>query len=219
MPEPQERYPVNTIPGITWALKLYFQKKPLSKKSRTLELTFPAGKHKEKMRTKGRHTIVIWHSQKEVFVRTKCDYSNKCEFVSERINGYDRDALMGLGWEGTDSREFFQNITKWLVRIGLDFTTLIRAIVTMCDRRVEIPLTTKYGRTFEKFAEYQKNRWPEDTTPDDQPKYLEEILVRMNFWLQSAAEVGALKYSHSKSSDTEAPKKVKKKKKKKYKNW
>ncbi|MHA1576139.1 MAG: hypothetical protein ACTSU3_02140, partial [Candidatus Thorarchaeota archaeon] len=84
MPEPKERYPVNTIPGITWALKLYFQKKPLPKKSRTLELTFPAGQHKEKMRKKGEHKIVVWHSKKEVFVRSRCDFSSKCEFNSER---------------------------------------------------------------------------------------------------------------------------------------
>ena len=217
MPEPQERYPVNTIPGITWALKLYFQKKPLSKKLRTLELTFPAGKHKEKMRKKGEHKIVVWHNKMEVFVRSRCDFDSKCEFNSDRFDGADRDSLIGLGWEGTDSRQFFVAITKWLMRIDLDFITLVRAIITMCDRRVEIPLTTKYGRTFEKFEEYKKNRWPEDTTPDDQSKYLEEILVRMNFWLQSAAEVGALKYTPPKSDDEEAPKK-KKKKKKKYKN-
>ncbi|MHA1480841.1 MAG: hypothetical protein ACTSQZ_05420 [Candidatus Thorarchaeota archaeon] len=218
MPEPQERYPVNTIPGITWALKLYFKKKPLSKKSRTMEITFPAGKHKEKMRKKGEHKIVIWHNKMEVFVRSRCDFDSKCEFNSDRFDGSDRDALIGLGWEGTDSRQFFTSITKWLLRIGLDFVTLVRAIVTMCDRRVEIPLTTKYGRTFERFKDYQQNRWPEEATPDDPPKYLEEILVRMNFWLQSAAEVGALKYTPTKVNDEEAPTKEKKKKKK-YKNW
>jgi len=58
---------------------------------------------------------------------------------------------------------------------------------------VEIPLTTKYGKTFKKFDEYRRNKWPEDATPDNRERFIEEVLVRVSFWFQSAHQVGALK--------------------------
>jgi hypothetical protein len=62
-----------------------------------------------------------------------------------------------------------------------------------CDRYVERPLTTKWGREFKKFDDYRKNKWPEDVNPNDRERFLEEVLVRASFWVQSAAQVDALK--------------------------
>ncbi len=189
----EELYPVNTIPAISWALKLYFKKDKKYKRKNVLELTFPAGQHKEMLKSKGEHHIILWFSERKVFVRARCLYSKDCDFNSNRVEASSRESLMDLGWEGTDSRAFFKAITKWLMRLNLDYVLLIRSLVTVCDRFVKIPLTTKYGRTFQKFDEYRRNRWPEDAKPDDKPRFLEEILVRVSFWIQSAAEVGALK--------------------------
>ncbi|MHA1906721.1 MAG: hypothetical protein ACW98Y_05480 [Candidatus Thorarchaeota archaeon] len=193
MVKKEELYPVNTIPAIAWALDLYFKNDTKYKRKGTVELTFPSGKHKERMQKKGNHEIVVWYSDKNVYVRAKCLIEKTCSFNSERIDGRNRDALMEIGWEGVDSRAFFKAIRKWLIRLDLDYVLLIRALTTICDRRVTIPLTTKYGKTFAKFDEYRKNRWPEDATPNDKPRFLEEVLVRVCFWIQSAAQVGALK--------------------------
>ena len=81
---------------------------------------------------------------------------------------------------------------KWVVRLDLDFITLIRALNTICDTRVKIPMTTQYGRTFNKFDDYRRNRWPADATPNNPPKFIEEVLVRVTFWFMTAATVGAL---------------------------
>ncbi len=201
MGDPHELYPVNTIPAIAWALRLYFLKKPGPKDKRIMELTFPAGKHKIRKRTKGEHEIVVWYANKEVFVRAKCTFDKKCPFNSERIEGKKRDELMNIGWEGTKDRQFFKAITKWLLSIGLDYVTLVRALSTMCNRKVKIPMTTKYDRTFVNFEEYRKNKWPEDAKPADKSKFLEEVLVRVCFWIQSADDVGALKGSKKRTSE------------------
>jgi hypothetical protein len=100
---------------------------------------------------------------------------------------------MKLEWGEAKADTFFKAIRKWVVRLDLDFVTFIRALNTVCDRRVEIPLTTKYGRTFKKFDEYRRNKWPEDATPDNREKFIEEVLVRVSFWIMSAHQVGALK--------------------------
>ncbi|MFW9920063.1 MAG: hypothetical protein ACFFED_10710 [Candidatus Thorarchaeota archaeon] len=192
MVDKNELYPVNILPAIAWALALYFKKDTKYRRKGTVELTFPAGQHKEMLKSKGEHAIVVWFSDKKVYVRAKCQYDKACSFNSDRIEVNSREPLMGLGWEGTDSRKFFKSLTAWLLRLDLDYVLLIRALVTICDKYVNIPLTTQYGRTFEKFDEYRKNRWPEDATTDDKPRFLEEILVRVSFWIQSAAEVGAL---------------------------
>jgi len=110
-----------------------------------------------------------------------------------RINAGDREALKKLPWEETNSRAFFAAMRKWLVRQRFDFVTLIRALNTACDRRVEIPLTTKWGRTFNKFDDYRRNKWPDDVTTEDRERFLEEVLVRVAFWIQTAAQVDALK--------------------------
>ncbi len=193
MVDKEELYPVNTLPPLAWALKLYFKNDTKYKKKGVFELTFPSGKHKERMQKKGDHEISVWFSDKKIYVRAKCRYDKKCEFNSERITVEKREDLMDLGWEDVDSRKFFKSITKWLMKLDLDYVLLIRALVTITDKYVEIPLTTQYGRTFEKFDEYRKNRWPDDAKPSDKPRFLEEILVRVCFWIQSAAEVGALK--------------------------
>ena len=193
MVDKEELYPVNTLPPIAWALKLYFKNDTKYKRKGVVELTFPSGKHKERMQTKGEHEIALWYSEKNIYVRAKCRYDKKCDFNSDRITVEKREDLMDLGWEGADSRKFFKSLTKWLMKLDFDYVLLIRALVTICDKYVEIPLTTQYGRTFEKFDEYRKNRWPEEAKPTDKPRFLEEILVRVCFWIQSAAEVGALK--------------------------
>jgi hypothetical protein len=184
---------VNTIPPIAWALNLYFKKDTKYKRKSTLEMAFPSGHHKERGRKKGHHEIKLLYSDKKIYVRARCLVNKECDFNSERIAGRDRRTLMDLGWEGTDSRKFFKAVTKWLMALELDYVLLIRALTTICDRRVKIPLTTQYGKTFAKFDEYRRNRWPEDAKPNDKPRFLEEVLVRVCFWIQSAAEVGALK--------------------------
>jgi len=193
MVDKEELYPVNTLPPIAWALDLYFKNDTTYRRKGIVELTYPSGKHKEKLRKKGEHEITIWFSDKKIYVRAKCRYDKKCEFNSDRITVWKREDLMNIGWDDVDSRKFFKAITKWLMKLEFDYILLIRALVTICDKYVKIPLTTQYGKTFEKFDEYRKNRWPEDAKPSDKPRFLEEILVRVCFWIQSAGEVGALK--------------------------
>ena len=79
------------------------------------------------------------------------------------------------------------------MKMNLDYKLIIRALATICDRKVELPLTTQYGRTFKKFDEYRRNRWPEEATPDKRDVFLEEVLVRVTFWIMTAAAVDALK--------------------------
>jgi hypothetical protein len=193
MPDPNSYYPVNTIPALAWALDIYFKAGGAFKEGGVVELIFPAGDHKELMRKKGKHEITLWLSKRQLFVKARCDYDKSCSFNSERIAGDAREALKALSWDEINDRKFFIAIRKWLIRLRFDFVTLIRALNTVCDRRVEIPLTTKYGRTFEKFNDYRSHKWPEDATPDNREKFLEEVLVRVSFWIQSAAEVDALK--------------------------
>ena len=139
-------------------IKLYYKNDTKYKRKGVVELTFPSGKHKERMQTKGEHEISIWFSEKKIYVRAKCRYDKKCSFNSERILIEKREDLMELGWEGADSRQFFKSITKWLMKLEFDFVLLIRSFVTICDNYVEIPLTTQYGRTFERFDEYRKKK-------------------------------------------------------------
>ncbi len=192
MTKPDEFYGVNVLPPLSWALDLYFRKKGPVKKG-IVEVILPAGKHKERMMTKGEHQIVVWLSDKHLYARAKCQYDNDCEFNSDRVDAADREALKSIDWEGINDRRFFKGITKLLMRLNLDFVLLIRALYTICNKRVEIPLTTQYGRTFKEFDEYRKNRWPEDARPDDRERFLEEVLVRVCFWIQTAHVVGALK--------------------------
>ncbi|MFX1265326.1 MAG: hypothetical protein ACFFH0_08090, partial [Promethearchaeota archaeon] len=192
MTKPDEYYGVNTIPAITWALELYFRKDSKHKKSGVVEVVFPAGNHKELRRKKGEHQITVWFSKRKIYVRSRCNYEKDCSANSDRIDGDNREALKTLNWEEINSRAFFKTVTKWLMRLDLDFATLVRALNTVCDRRVKLPLKTKYGKVFNRFNDYRQVNWPEDATPDKRNRFLEEVLVRVSFWIQSAAEVGAL---------------------------
>lgn len=193
MTKETDDYGVNLIPPVAWALDLYFKKKPKHKYQGVIEITFPSGQHKEMMRSKGDHEIILVYSKRTLWVRSRCTFDKKCEFNSERFNGRDREALKAIDWDMLNNRTIFTEITKMLLKLNLDFVTLIRALNTVCDHKVEIPLTTKYGKTFEKFDEYRRNKWPEETTPEDKKGFIEEVLVRVCFWIMSAAAVGALK--------------------------
>ncbi|MFW9843722.1 MAG: hypothetical protein ACFFEV_04035 [Candidatus Thorarchaeota archaeon] len=193
MTDPDEFYPVNTIPALSWALDLYFKVDGKFKEGSVVELILPAGTHRVMMQKKGEHDIILWMSKKKLYVRARCGFDKDCSFNSGRINAWDREALKKLPWDETNSRAFFSAMRKWIVRQKFDFVTLIRALNTACDRKVEIPLTTKRGREFKKFDEYRKNKWPEDVTTEDRDRFLEEVLVRVGFWVQTAAQVGALK--------------------------
>jgi hypothetical protein len=193
MSKPDESHPVNAIPPLAWALDLYLKAGGKYKEGKLIELIFPVEDHKELMRKKGTHDIYMWFSKGKINLRARCNYDKTCSFNSERIDGADREAVKTLEWGEAKADTFFKALRKWIVRLDLDFVTFIRALNTVCDRYVEIPLTTKYGRTFKKFDEYRRNRWPEDATPDNREKFIEEVLVRVSFWIQSAYQVGALK--------------------------
>jgi hypothetical protein len=193
MSKPDESHPVNTIPPLAWALELYMKAGGKFKEGRMIELVFPVEDHREKMRKKGTHEIYMWFSKGRIFLRGRCNYDKACSFNSERINGAKREDVKKLEWGEARSDTFFKAIRKWVVRLDLDFVTFIRALNTVCDKRVEIPLTTKYGKTFKKFDDYRRNKWPEDATPDNRKRFIEEVLVRVSFWIQSAHQVGALK--------------------------
>jgi hypothetical protein len=193
MSKPDESHPVNAIPPLAWALELYMKAGGKYKEGKLIELIFPVEDHREKMRKKGTHEIYMWYSKNTLNLRARCNYDKACSFNSERINGADRDAVKKLVWGEAKSDTFFKALRKWVVRLDLDFVTFIRALNTVCDKRVEIPLTTKYGRTFKKFDEYRRNKWPEDATPDNREKFIEEVLVRVSFWIMSAHQVDALK--------------------------
>ncbi len=193
MTDVDEYYPVNTIPALSWALDLYFKAGGKFKEGGVVELILPAGSHRVMMQKKGDHDIILWMSKKKVFVRARCSFDKDCSFNSGRIAAHDREALKELPWDETNDRSFFVALRKWLVRLNFDFVTLIRAINTACDRKVKIPLTTKWGREFKKFDDYRKNKWPDDVSPSDRERFLEEVLVRVSFWVQSAAQVDALK--------------------------
>jgi hypothetical protein len=193
MPDVDETYPVNTIPPLAWALDLYFKAGGKFKDGKTIELIFPVSDHKEKMRKKGVHEIFLFMSKRKLYLKARCNFSKECSFNSERINGWERDAVMTLDWGEADSKTFFKAVRKWINRLDLDFVTFIRALNTVCDRRVEIPLTTKWGRTFKKFDEYRKNKWNEEATPDNRDLFLEEVMLRVSFWILSASQVDALK--------------------------
>jgi hypothetical protein len=193
MSKQDEAHPVNAIPPLAWALELYMKAGGKYKEGKLLELVFPVEDHKEMMRKKGVHEIYMWFSKNRLNLRARCNYDKACPFNSERINAANRDAVKKLIWGEARSDTFFKALRKWVVRLDLDFVTFIRALNTVCDKRVEIPLTTKYGRTFKKFDEYRRNKWPEDATPDNRERFIEEVLVRVSFWIQSAHQVGALK--------------------------
>ena len=193
MPNVDELYPVNALPAIAWALNVYFKAGGKYKQGGVVELIFPSGHHKELQRKKGTHEIILWMSKQKLWLRSRCSYDKECSANSDRIDAADREAVKTLPWEGTEGRAFFKAVRKWLVRLNLDFVLLMRAFNTVCDKKVEIPLTTKWGRTFKKFDDYRRNRWPEDATPDNRDKFMEEVLVRVAFWVQTAAQVGALK--------------------------
>ncbi len=193
MTKPDEYYGVNTLPAIAWAFEIYFKNKGPYKTSGILEAILPAGNHK-RFREKGGHEISIWMSDdRKIYVKARCTREDTCEFNSERFEATDRESLKTIDWDKINDRRFFQTMRKWLLKMNLDFKLIIRSLATICDRKVEIPLTTQYGRTFEKFDEYRKNRWPEDATPDNRAKFLEEVLVRVCFWIMTAAAVEALK--------------------------
>ncbi len=189
----EESHPVNAIPPLAWALELYMKAGGKFKEGKMIELIFPVADHRETMRKKGTHEIYMWFSKNRLNLRARCNYTKECSFNSERINGAKRDAVKKLEWGEARSDTFFKALRKWIVRLDLDFVTFIRALNTVCDKRVEIPLTTKYGRTFKKFDEYRRNKWPEDATTDNRSRFIEEVLVRVSFWIQSAHQVGALK--------------------------
>ena len=189
----EESHPVNAIPPLAWALELYMKAGGKYKEGKMIELVFPVADHREKMRKKGTHEIYMWFSKNKLNLRARCNYDKGCSFNSERLNGAKRDAVKKLDWGEARSDTFFKALRKWIVRLDLDFVTFIRALNTVCDKRVEIPLTTKYGRTFKKFDEYRRNKWPEDAKPDNRDRFIEEVLVRVSFWIQSAHQVDALR--------------------------
>jgi hypothetical protein len=193
MTNPDEYYAANVIPPIAWALDLYFKQGQHSKDASIVEVAFPAGDHKEALRTVGKHEIAVWLSKQDVFVRPRCTYDKDCRFMTPRIDGRDRDAVKALPWDKTDKTKFFRAIRDWLLRMNLDYAILVRALVTVCDRKVTIPLTTRWKKKFDKFDDYRRIRWPEDATPDNRPRVIEEVLFRVAFWFQTAADVGALK--------------------------
>ncbi|MGY5876121.1 MAG: hypothetical protein RTU30_10270 [Candidatus Thorarchaeota archaeon] len=190
--KPDEFYGVNTLSAIAWALNVYTKAKGRYPVSGTLEAILPAGKHK-KFGKKGGHEIIVWITDRQVYAKARCNEDKECEFNTERINAKDREALKTIDWEPINDRRFFQIVRKMLMKMNLDYVLLIRSLTTVCDKKVKTPLTTQYGRTFEKFDEYRKNRWPEDATPDNRDKFLEEVLVRVCFWIMTAAAVDAIK--------------------------
>lgn len=193
MTKPDEYYAANVFPPLAWALELYFKQGRRSKETPVVEIAFSAGEHKAALRTQGQHEIVVWLSKQEVFLRPRCTYDKDCKFMGPRINARDREAVKALPWDKTDQTKFFKPTRDWVLKLNLDFTTLVRALVTVCDRMVTIPLTTRYGKTFDKFDDYRRHKWPEDATPDNKSRLLEEVLLRVAFWFQTAADVGALK--------------------------
>ncbi|MHA1771850.1 MAG: hypothetical protein ACTSYL_11140 [Candidatus Thorarchaeota archaeon] len=193
MPKPDEYYAANTIPPIAWALDLYLKHKGRFKEQRVLEIAFPAGHHKEMMKKRGVHEIAVWTANRQIWARARCPVSKECKFNSPRVKGADREGIKSLPWDEIDEQKFFPAIRRWLLKMDLDFALFIRALNTVCDKRVEIPLTTQYGKTFEKFDAYRRKRWPKDVTPADKEKFLQEVLLRVAFWFQTAAIVGALK--------------------------
>jgi len=193
MTKPDEYYAANVLPPIAWALDLYFKQGVRQRDTGVVEVIFPAGDHKVALSKKGNHEVAVWLSKQDVLVRARCIYDKRCSFNSDRVDARDREAVKSLPWDKTDQTRFFKAVRDWLLRLDLDFATLVRALVTVCDRKVETPLTTKYGKTFDKFDDYRRHKWPEDATPDNRPRLLEEVLFKVAFWFQTAAEVRALK--------------------------
>jgi len=193
MTKPDEYYAANVLPPIAGALDLYFKQGVRQRDTGVVEVIFPAGDHKVALSKKGNHEVAVWLSKQDVLVRARCTYDKRCSFNSDRVDARDREAVKSLPWDKTDQTRFFKAVRDWLLRLDLDFATLVRALVTVCDRKVETPLTTKYGKTFDKFDDYRRHKWPEDATPDNRPRLLEEVLFKVAFWFQTAAEVRALK--------------------------
>ena len=193
MTKPDEYYAVNLFPALQWAFDLYFKKKGPYKVKGVLEAILPAGNHK-RFGDKGGHEISFWMTDDHnIYVKAKCTEEAECDFNSERFEATDREGLKTIDWEKINDRRFFQTVRKWLMRMNLDYKLIIRALATVCDKKVELPLTTQYDRTFKKFDEYRRNRWPEEATPDKRDVFLEEVLVRVCFWIMTAAAVDALK--------------------------
>ncbi|NWF94765.1 MAG: hypothetical protein HXY34_01350 [Candidatus Thorarchaeota archaeon] len=197
MTDPDEYYPVNTLPPLAWTFDLYFRHNGRFRDVPIVEVILPAGHHKEMMKKKAEHNITVWISSRQMYVRARCMETKSCSFNSERLEARDRETLKQISWTEINTRKFFQIIRKWLLRLDLDLVLFIRALTTVCDRYVQIPLTTQYGKTFQKFDEYRRTRWPEDIKPDDMERFLEELLVRTSFWFQAAAAVKALRTSSS----------------------
>jgi len=193
MPKPDEQYPVNTIPPIAWALNLYFKVGGRFKKKGIVEVIFPVGHHKERRQKKGVHEIILWISKQRLYLRSRCTFDKECEANIDRVDAGDREAVKTLPWDELNNRAFFKTMQKWISRLDLDFVTIIRALNTVADRKVELPLTTRFGKKFSKFNEYRMTRWPAGLTPDKKEEYLEEVLLRISFWIRAAAEVDALK--------------------------
>ncbi len=193
MTDLDEIYPVNMLPPLSWALDLYFKAGGKFKDGKTIELILPVSDHKEMMRNKGVHEIFMFMSKRKLHLKARCDFSKKCSFNSARLDASDREAVKTLDWGEADSYTFIKAVRKWILRLDLDFVTFIRALNTVCDRRVELPLTTKWGRTFKKFDEYRRNKWPEEATPDNREMFIEEVLIRVAFWIQTAYKTNAMK--------------------------
>ncbi len=193
MTNPDEHYPVNTIPPLAWAFELYFAHKGRFKDTPIIEVIVPVSAHKGLVHKKGSHDIVMWISKRRLYVRSRCTDDNNCNFNTDRIDGSDREALKKISWENIDIRKFFAIITKWLLRLNLDMVLFIRALNSVCDSRVTLPLTTEFGKTFERFNDYRKTRWPSDVTPDKMDMFMRELLIRVAFWFRAAATVNALK--------------------------
>ena len=103
MTDPDEYYPANVIPALSWALDLYFKVDGKYKEGGVIELILPAGTHKVMMQKKGEHDIILWMSKKKVFVRARCGFDKDCSFNSGEtspffMKGVSSEAKINWPW-------------------------------------------------------------------------------------------------------------------------
>ncbi|MBD3159800.1 MAG: hypothetical protein GF309_13540 [Candidatus Lokiarchaeota archaeon] len=193
MTDSDSLYAVNTLPALAYAFDVYSKIDAPFKDPGAVEMILHADDHKKLLQKKGEHQVIVWFADGKVFARARCTFDKECDFNKPRVGGKDREGLKTLPWEKTKEKRFFILLSKWVMKLGYDYSTLIKALVAVCDKKVETPLTTKYDKTFNKFNEYRKVNWPDDVSLEDRQRFLEEVLVRVSFWFKAAAEVDALK--------------------------
>ncbi|MFO7836854.1 MAG: hypothetical protein R6V83_09375 [Candidatus Thorarchaeota archaeon] len=193
MTDPDQMYAVNILPALAYAFDVYSKTDAPYKDSGAVEMVLQAGEHKKLLEKKGEHQVIVWFADGKIFARARCTYEKECDFNKPRVSAKDREGLKTLPWDKTNEKRFFILTSKWLMKLGYDYSTLIKALVAVCDKKVQTPLTTKYDKTFNKFNEYRKTQWPDDVDLSDKQRFLEEVLVRVSFWFKAAAEVDALK--------------------------